>query len=185
MSGMKIFAACAVAFLFLGGMLAIYGVGVSNDEIQLRNQYSAKIDANKAVHDAMWKTLQQTAGVASKYAEDFSKVYQPLMNARYGMGDGGKGGDGSLMKWIQERNPKFDSSLYARIQTVIEAKRAEFKTVQIASRDVKREHDNLILQFPSRIFVGGREALPVIMVTSTRTEETFEQGVDDNVDMFN
>lgn len=181
---MKIGALVATVFLFFGGMIAMYGVGVVNDEIQLRNQYAAKIDANKAVHDAMWKTIQQVAGVASKYAEDFAGIYQPLMNARYGMGQGGSGGDGSLMKWIQERNPEFDSSLYTKIQTVVEAKRAEFKTVQIASRDVKREHDNLLQQIPSRWFTGGVDELPVIMITSTRTEETFEEGVDDNVDLF-
>lgn len=178
MSGGKIAALVAIVFVFFGAMIGMYWVGVVNTEVELRNQYEAKIDANKAVHDAMWKTIQQVAQVPSKYAEDFAGIYQPLMEARYGSGDG------SLMKWIQERNPQFDASLYAKVQTVVEAKRAEFKTVQIAARDIKREHDNLRERIPSRIFIGGTEPLPVIMITSTQTEETFEKGVDDNVDLF-
>lgn len=183
MSGMKIGAMIGIVVLFFGGMAAMYGIGVVNTEIELRNQYEAKLDANKAVHDAMWKTIQQVAAVPSKYAKDFAGIYQPLMEARYGTGEGGNS-DGSLMKWIQERNPEFNSDLYGKVQTVVEAKRAEFKTVQIAARDIKRTHDNLMQTIPSRFFVGGVEALPIVMVTSTRTEETFEEGVDDNLELF-
>ena len=49
----------------------------------------------------VWKIMAQQAQIPGKYKEDFKDIYVPLMEARYSTG-------GSMMKWVQERNPQFE-----------------------------------------------------------------------------
>jgi hypothetical protein len=50
-------------------------------------------------------------------------------------------------------------------------------------RDIKLQHDNLRLKFPTKIFVGGKPALDITLVTSTKTEDIFQQGKEDNINI--
>lgn len=177
----KIFAAFFTVLLFVGIMFGASLVSFSNVEIDLRSNYEAKTDANKADFDAMWKIISQTAQVPEQYKNGFAEVYGKIMEARYNEEAGG-----TLMRWIQEQNPQFDSSMYARIQTVVEGQRTSFATRQKELRDVKREHDKLLRQFPGALYnvFLGRDELPVVLVTSDKTEKSFETGKDDSVNLF-
>jgi len=155
-------------------------IGYTNQAIDYETQYEAQTDANKAIYDEVWKVLQQKAGVVSQYADDFKSVYQPLMEARY-EGDA-KGAP--MFKWIQERNPTFSIDLYNSLSDAISAQRAKFTRVQLKLRDIKREHDKLRLSIPSSWFVGGRDELEVVLVTSAKTEQTFETGQENDVELF-
>lgn len=157
-------------------------LGFYNTEATLRTAYEAKTDANKADFDNVWKTISQVAQVPAQYKSDFADVFGKIMDARYQQGDG----DGTLMRWIQEQNPTFDATLYAKVQTVVESTRASWTTRQKELRDIKREHDQLLRTFPGVFFnvFLGRNELPVVLVTSTRTEESFTTGTDDQTQLF-
>lgn len=175
----KLVVASLVLFcLFVG---AIMFVTYSNQEVVLRTQFGAQQKANEVIYDKVWKVIHQKAGVSAEYSDKFKEIYVQIMDARYGSGDG------TLMKWIQEQNPQFDISLYKDLSLAIESNRLEFSRVQQKLIDIKREHDNLRMLFPSSLFLSikGTKELELKLVTSSRTEKAFETGKDDDVDLFN
>jgi hypothetical protein len=169
----KILAVCGVV-LGLVLMVCLYWMSCSNKEVRLRNQIAAQQEVNKAVHDTTWRILQEKAGVTNEYKTTFMEVYPKLMAARYQ--DRSK----LLMQFVKESNPNFDTSLYKDLMVSIEAERKNFLREQKKLRDLKMEHDNMIDTFPSFLFVGGRQKINVIIVTSTVSEEVFDTGRDDN-----
>lgn len=165
----------------LGALLVlVFGMNIQYDnrEARLRNQASAQQDANKVVFDKVWKVLQQKAQVTDQYKDAFAKIYPELMEGRYGNERGG-----ALLSMITESNPNFDVSLYKDLMTSIEAQREGFARVQIALRDIKREHDDLRTTAPANWFVNAEE-LKVVLVTSGKTDEAFSTGREEDVDLF-
>jgi hypothetical protein len=147
-------------------------ISTSNQEIELRNQYTAETDHNKMVKNKTWKVIQQKANVTDKYAKDFSKAYEGMMNARYA------GDDQVMFKWIKEANPNFSVEMYKDLSVAIESQSAEFLTVQTRLRDIKREHDNLRLKFPTSLVVGKRKELELFVIVSDRTTQDFKNKTD-------
>ena len=179
----KVFAVFALVLVFVGVTLGMALMGFHNTEVGLRAQYEAKTDANKADFDNTWKTISQVAQVPAKYKEDFQSVYEHYMQAR----SSGNTGEGALLSFLTEAVPQYDGKeLYARVQTVVEAKRESWTTRQKELRDVKREHDLLLRTFPGAFYnvFLGREELPIVLVTSSRTEEAFSTGTDEQVELF-
>jgi hypothetical protein len=163
-------------------VLALIGVlmyaSYNNTEVQLRNAVSAQQKSNEAVFDNCWKTIQQIAQVTDRYKDGFRQVFVDLTEARhYDKG-------GTLFKWITESNPSFDQGLYQKLANAIESHRLSFTREQQKLIDLKREHDNVRMTIPGRWFVGGRPAVEIQVVTSTRTEKTFVTGKDDDTDVF-
>jgi hypothetical protein len=151
----------------------------NNSEVRLRNQVVAQQKVNETVFDNTWKILQQQAGVANEHKNAFKDIYGDLMHGRY------DNGGGEMMKWVQEHNPQFDGRLYQQLMTSIEAQRTIFTREQAKLIDLKREHDNLRQTIPSNLFVGSRAAVEIKVVTSDKTDQTFQTGQENNVDLFN
>lgn len=154
-------------------------VGISNNEKQLRNQAAAQQKANEATFDKVWKVLKQKAGIMDKQREDFKSVYTGLMSERYQ----GEANGAPAFKWIKEHNPEFPMDMYKDVADAIESNRAEFLRVQKRLIDIKREHDNLRVTFPSSLVVGGRPELDIQVVTSKKTTRTFETGEENEEDL--
>lgn len=174
----KIAVVALIVVVSLGIIGGCVGIGINNKEIRLRNTANAQQENLKVVYDKTWKVIQQQAQVSDKYAEDFKKIYIPLMEKRYGSGGGG------LMKWIQERNPEFTPALYTKLMNSIEGLRGEFANEQKKLLDIKRQHDDMRLTFPSSLICGGRPELDIQLVTSARTSKAFETGEENEVDLF-
>jgi len=166
-------------FIFIG-IIVMLCIGWSNQEIELRNQAVAQQKNNENIYDKVWKVIKQKAQITDKYAEDFKAIYTDIMGKRY---DGEAKGS-PMFKWIQEQNPNFSVDMYKDLSDAIEGNRAEFARVQARLIDIKREHDNLRLKFPSSLVVGARPALEIKIVTSTQTEQVFATGKDDDVKLF-
>lgn len=162
-----------MALLYMGGCVHYKG-----KEVRLRNTILAQKKVNEANYDTMWKVVKQLAGVKDDYKEAFGKIYKDLIEGRYGNEKGG-----SLMKFIQESNPTFDTRLYEKLANAIEAKRTEFFEHQKALAVMKSQHDNLRQEPISGLFVGGVPEIEITIVTSTKTEETFKSGKEDDVDL--
>lgn len=166
--------------LIIGAIIGLSWVSYNNKDIDLRNQAKAQQQANQVIYDKVWKILQQKAGVLDKYSGDFKEIYNGIMNGRY-QGDAKQS---PMFKWITESNPQFSVEMYKNLSDAIEGQRSEFAMVQKRLIDIKREHDNLRQKFPGNIFIGGRGEIKIDIVTSTKTEKTFETGKEDNVDLF-
>lgn len=169
--------AAAVVVFFAALFFGMY-VNTTNTEIRLHEHYDAKKKDVTNVYDAVWKTISQTAQVSEDYRSSFDSIYTHIMSDRYSKGDG------SLMKWITESNPQFNTKLYERLAEVIESKRAEFKNAQTELLDVARNYNTYISVFPNRLFLSDKKKLDVKLILSTRTNTAAETGVDDDTDLF-
>jgi len=177
------------------GILGFLGVGVlalviaitmaisfHNKEVGLRNTIVNKQTDNKNEMDAMWKSISQVAQVTEKDRASLMEIFNSYATARTGEG-GGK----SIVNWVKEAVPTVDNKTMLNLQNVIVAQRDGFKFRQKEILDLKREHDNTIDKFPGMVFatILGRKKIDVVIVTSTRTEDAFKSGKDDDTKLFN
>jgi hypothetical protein len=176
---MKALIVVLIVLGFLGTLFLGTYISVNNHDARLRNAIAAKEQAREAVFDETWKSVQQVAQVANKYAEEFKKIYPELMAGRYGNARGG-----ALLSFITEANPNFDTALYIKLANVIEAKRSEFTMVQKQLIDLGREHKNLLTTFPGSLLVRNQVQVEIKVISSERTKEVINSGMDNNIDVF-
>lgn len=125
--------------------------------------------------------VQEMAQVPAMYKDDLKEVYTSAIQGRYGQ-DGSK----AMMQWIQEKNPNFDSSMYTKLQQVMEAGRNKFETAQTAFIDKKRAYETN-LGFLWKGMWMRIAGLPKIdlskykIITSNHAKKTFETGVDEGI----
>lgn len=165
-----------VAFIGIAWVLMYYSY--SNKYITVRNLYDAQVSDDKIVFDEVWKVVKQQAQVSDQYAESFKSIYVGMMDARYSKDEN------ATFKWIKEQNPQFSQDMYMKLMNTIEAQRSKFTTVQRKLISYHMELKNMVQLFPGSLFIGSREVPELKLVTSTKTEETFQTGKDDDVDMF-
>lgn len=171
----------AIGVIVLVGTLCLVGCYFSynNKEIRLRTEAEAQRGKVEGVHDKMWKVIQQKAQVTDEYKDAFSEIYPVIMEGRYS-----GNGDGSLMKWVTESNPNFDTSLYKDLMQSIEVLRTEFQRNQEMMLDVVREHQVYISTFPNRLFISNKTPIEYTVVSSSNTKTVFFTNVDDNINLF-
>ena len=170
--------AIAVVGVVVIGTLVIGGlwIGTSNSEIRLRNQIKAVQTDNKNEFDNMWKKIEQTVEVTKAERQSVENIIIGYASER-------GGGGGAFINAVHEALPNIDSSTFKNLQNVIISSRDRFTQRQKQLIDLQREHNNLIETFPSSIFVGHRGYVDIVVVTSGKTEETFQTGQDNNVDL--
>ena len=164
----------AVAILLV---LLIMFFTYNNKEIYLRKEADAQRKKIESTHDKMWKVIKQKAEVSDKYRETFERVYPEIIAGRYSDGS-------SAMKWIQEANPNFDTSLYNDLMQAIEIQRTHLHNAQTRMLDVIRERASLIESYPSRWFITNKSEIEYEVISSTKTHNAVETRVDDDVDVF-
>lgn len=177
------------------GLLGLFGVGIvvaiflfiagvkwSNTEVQQRNLITAKQTDNKNEMDAMWKIIEQNAQVTTEQKNALVEIFNGYANGRTSEGQG------RMMAWIKEVVPDASptSKAYLQLMNTITAQREGFKFRQKELLDLKRVHDNIIDVFPGSLFamILNRHKIDVVIVTSTRTENAFKTGKDDETDLF-
>jgi len=98
-------------------------VSFSNQEIDLRNRFTQKMEERTAFYDKMWKTLSQKSQIALKNDSSFARNVDAIMSGR-------KDSEGVFMKWIQESNPNANydqvSVLYQDLSRSVEGERDGF-----------------------------------------------------------
>ena len=170
------------------GLIVVLVIGIAwlsgsyfsynNKEVALRTEADAQKGKIEGVHDKMWKVIQQKAQVSSEYAESFDSIYTHIISGRYDKGDG------TLMKWITEANPQFDSSLYKDLSQSIEIFRTEFQHAQERMLDIVREHKTICSTYPGKWFISNKTPIEYTVVSSTRSKDVMNTGLDDDVDLF-
>ena len=171
----------SILAIFCCGIFTIVGAYFSynNKEITLRTQAEAQRGKIEGMHDKMWKVIQQKAQVSSEYKNAFSEIYPAIMEGRYS-GEN----DGSLMKWVTEQNPNFDTSLYKDLMQSIEVLRTEFQKNQERILDIIREHSTLCNTYPGKWFINNSSTIEYIIVSSTKSKIVMDTGIDDDINIF-
>ncbi len=163
-------------------VLALIVVGMyikyNNEEVSLRKEAEAQKGKVETVHDTMWKVIKQKAGVTEEYRDTFEKVFPEIISGRYSQGDG------STMKWIQESNPEFDTSLYKDLMQAIEVQRMYFNQAQTRMLDIIRQRETLIELIPAKFFISNKSKIDYTIISSTSTKTVVQTGIDDDVDLF-
>lgn len=170
-----------------GGVLFIFiiiymGMSVSYNNYANRTEVAAeeKEKACQVDYDAMWKVIQQQAGVVDKYQESFKEIYTDLIDGRYSDNDG----QGQFMMWIQEHNPTFDPSMFNRLMNTIESMRLDFATRQKELIAIEQDYNQAIVTFPGSWFIGDRDKMEVTIITSSKTQEVYETGQENDIELF-
>jgi hypothetical protein len=185
--------------------LFFYNMSVDNKEISLREKFRAQQNVCKTSHDAMWKIISQDAKVSDKYYKDFEAIFTKIAT--------GMLSDEAMFQWLQGFNPQYSTELYKELMNTIKDERTKFKRAQDISADVSREYATYIKTKPTKWFIDNEildalnytryskdevktmnldlttaEVVSILTykpVTSTRTDDAFEKGKDDNVELFN
>ncbi len=164
--------------ILLIAVVAIVLIGVfmyfsyNNREVALRKEAESQNKKIASVHDTMWKILKEKAGVSEQYRETFEKIYPEIISGRYA-NDGG-----STMKWIQESNPDFDTSLYKDLMQAIEVQRTYFSNAQQRMLDIIRERETLIESMPAKWFVKNKSVIEYTVIASDKTNDVMISRVD-------
>jgi hypothetical protein len=151
----------------------------NNKEIRLRAQADAQVSKIEGVHDKMWKTLQQKAQISNEYKKAFAEIYPDIISGRYSGTN-----DGSLMKWVTEQNPHFDTTLYKDLSQSIEILRSEFQRNQETLIDIVREHKTLCSTYPGIWLIKNTQAIEYEIITSTKSKMVMETKIDNDVNLF-
>ena len=152
---------------------------VYNTHISLKNQIEAKQKANEASFDTMWKKIQQVSNVSDKYKQGLKEVLIAYTEGRK------EDSKNMLMRWGNEAVPNFDSTLYKQVNNVIVSSRDDFYKDQQILLDLNRQHNEFVERFPNNIFCSilKIEKIDIKIVTSTKTEQAFETGKEDNIQL--
>lgn len=162
-------------------ILAIFGfyiigalISFNNNAVQMESGIKAQYDQNQNNYDNYWKKLKEAAQVPEMYTEEMKKVWDSVMTGRYG-NEGSK----AMFNWIKEQNPQIDSSLFKKIQDIIESGRNSFEADQKMLIDKRRGYENYRGVFPNSL-IAGLLGFPKInlneyrIVTSEETENVFK-----------
>jgi len=163
----------------LAMMLGLMYMSYSNNEIRLRNQIAAVQKDNENRYDNMWKKVSQAAQIPEAKKQAFKEIF-----TSYAAGRTGDGSKGSFINAVHESIPSIDLSIFDSLMNMIAGERTTWASNQTRLLDLKRAHDDALTTAPSSWFVGGRPPIDVKIVTSTRTEEAFQSGKDDDVQVF-
>lgn len=165
--------------LGLGLIALLLYISSNNIEVGLRNQFNAQQKTNESSFDKTWKVIQQSAQVPEHERESFRKTYVEIMQATKGVA-----GNGQLASFFNQAQINISGDLFQKLMTTIESQRESFHRDQQKLLDIKRRHDDVRTKFPSSFFVGGRPELEAKIVTSDKTDEAFNTGKDNDINLF-
>jgi len=189
----------AVVVIGLGilfGVMGWYDTGVGLQETTL-----AQYRDNQNKYDSFWKSVQEMAQIPAKYKEDFKDILVTETQAKFG-----PQGSQAMMQWFKERQLTLPPEVYTKVQTAIEAGRADFKRGQqmlIDKQRSARQHRLKLwgkfcliftdfldeikgeLQPPKDLDGDGKYTiLDYDIVTSKQTKAAFETGEAEAINVF-
>lgn len=170
----------AVAFgLLFAVVVIIAGIMFSynNKAVRMEKGLDATWVNNQNILGQYTLKVQEIAQVPEMYKNDLKEVMSSALSSRYGA-DGSK----ANMQWIKEHAINFDSSMYTKIQQVMEAGRNEFQVAQTRLIDEKRAYVTTLETLPGK-WIYGMMGFPSVdlnkykPVLAADTSKAFEAGV--------
>ena len=173
---LAVFAVFTIIVVMLGGVALTSYIGAKNFGNQQEVALQAITSNNKNVLGQYTLKVQEVAQVPDMYKNDLKEIMTAEMQGRYGAN-----GSQASMQWIKERSNNFDSSLYAKVQQIMEAGRNDFQTNQTRLIDQKRIYETALGSFWNGFWLGVA-GYPKIDLASIKpvvagdTEEIFQKG---------
>jgi hypothetical protein len=172
-----------VGLALIGLMITIGGAGMisyysaSNYAVRAEADLAATWTNNQNILGQYTIKVQEVASIPAMYKDDLKEVMAKELSSRYGAQ-----GSQANMQWIKEHSVNFDSSLYTKIQQVIEAGRNEFQNAQTRLIDQKRVYVTSLGTVPRSWFLSmaGFPKVDLSMykpVVASDTAEAFKSGV--------
>lgn len=172
----KILLSILVVGMFTVTTLAISIMNIYNGFISMERAVVAQYQQNQNNYDNMWKSFLEASQVTTMYVEDLERVYKGAIEGRYG-----ENGSQAVFQMLREHNPDIDSSLYKRLQEMIESGRNSFSENQKRLIDIKERYVTRLNVFPGHL-IANFFNFPRInlddynIVTSDETREAFDSG---------
>lgn len=167
-----------VSVLFFAvNYISFYNYGVATER-----RLEAKLTDNRQLLARHGTQIMEMAQVNDMYRDDLIAVYTAALEGRYG-----EDGVSAVMTWITEQNPNVDPQLYIRLSQRIEANRNEFYNAQTQLIDMKRGYETELDSFWSGFWLRNIHGYPkldmdsIVIVTSTRSNQIYDAGVDDGM----
>lgn len=145
---------------------------------EAENSLVAKYDNMENILAQYSLKVMEAGSVPSMYKDDMKDVMTSVMRARQG-----EGGSKAVFQMFKEHNIQLDSSLYGKIQTIIEAGRNKFQNSQTGFIDAKRAYTTN-LGYLWKGFWMGAAGYPKInlddyvIISSGHAKKAFETKVD-------
>jgi len=159
--------------LIIAIAIGIMYMSYNNKEVRLKNQFNAVQVDNQNQFDNMWKKISQVTQVTKSERDSVERIIKGYASEH--------STKGAFINAVREMLPNIDSKTWLNLQNIVVSSRDRFTGNQTKLLDIKREHDNLLQTMPSSWFVGGREQLKAVIVTSDKTEDAFNTGKDNDV----
>lgn len=112
-------------------------VSANNYGVREEKRIQANYDDMQNILGQYSLKVAEAAQIPDMYRDDVKEVFSEVMTSRYG-----EGGSKAAFQWLQEQNPNLDSSVYTKIQQIIEAGRNEFQNAQTKFIDIKRAYES-------------------------------------------
>lgn len=178
-------------FAVLAGVLAGSYISAYNSGNSYEQRIIAAWENNENVLAQYGQKITEAAQITDMQRDDVADILTGGLEARYGT-DGSR----AAFQWIQEQNPNVDSTVYVKIQQLVEAGRNEFKVAQTQLVDVKRGYRTDLGSFwrgtwlgiagYPRINVGFRGGPDDYKpITTRRASDAFESGVEEAIQIRN
>jgi hypothetical protein len=163
--------------------LAVVGVSVIstyNGLSGLKNTYEMKVKSNQAEFDNMWKKIQEVAEIPEQKKESLKEVLAAYTSGR-------QAGQQQLMTWVKEAVPATTGlDIYDKLMNTVTGSRDTWTMKQTELVGIAEQYNARIVKFPDNYIAGmfGFAKIEPQVITSTRTESTFQAGKDDQVGLF-
>lgn len=168
----------AAVIALIGGTCITSYISAANYGKRATKQIEAQHEDMQNVLSSYSLKIKEAAQIPDMYIEDLKEVYTGVMEGRYG-----ENGSKAMFQWIQEQNPTVDSSLYVKLQQIIEAGRTEFKNSQTKLLDMKRAYETNVGYVWTGFWMGlagysedDVEQYKIIKAENVR--QAFESGTD-------
>lgn len=158
-----------------------YVIGTLNREATVRVQFEAQQKVNESSFDKTWKIIKQQSGVANTERDSFRQTYTEIMTATKGVA-----GNGQLASFFTQAKVDISPQLFSQLMTTIESQRESFHRDQQKLLQIQAEHDKCFEVQPSGMILsmfGRQNNLKAKLVTSSKTNEAFETGEDNDTDL--
>ena len=155
-------------------------VGTYNTQAGLKNRYEMKVVDNTSEFDNLWKKLNQVAQIPDKKKDALKEIFNSYASARTSPNQG------QMMSWIKEAIPNADMSIYDNLMNIVIASRDSWTMRQKELVSIAEVYNGNLVTFPNNIFLGmfGFKKINPEVITSTKTENVFKSGKDDDTQLF-
>lgn len=160
-------------------VLGLTALSWHNTANGIYNQYEMKIKSNSGEFDNLWKKIKQSSQVPEQKKEAFKEIFNSYAGSR------STGGDKQVMTWVKEAVPAVDLKIYDQLMNIITGSRDTWTMKQTELVSIAEQYNAMLVTQPKGLVLGffGHKKIDPKIITSTRTEETFASGLDDNVSL--